>query len=99
MSAYEAMFIFQPGLGEQEQKTQVAGIENILKENQAKLLNSQVFGRRQLAYVLNKHKEGLYHLMDFSASSGAVVTKLKKACGINENILRVLIVKKEAKSG
>jgi len=97
--AYEAMFIFRPGLGEEEQKARVSELENILKENQATLQSSQVFGKRRLAYEINKYKEGLYYLINFSASSGTVVSRLKAACNISENVLRVLVVKKEAKSG
>lgn len=99
MPAYEAMFIFRPGLGEEEQKARVSEVENILKENQATLQSSQVFGKRRLAYEVNKYKEGLYYLINFSASSGAVVSRLQAACNISENVLRVLVVKKEAKSG
>ncbi|MBL7084816.1 MAG: 30S ribosomal protein S6 [Candidatus Omnitrophica bacterium] len=97
MAAYEAMFIFKPDLKEEEQKALVDDLENILKENQSEIVNSQVFGRRQLAYEINKHKEGLYYLMDFSTQAGAVVSKLKRACNINENVLRTLIVKKNSK--
>jgi len=97
--AYEAMIIFRPGLGEEEQKARVSEVENILKENQAALQSSQVFGKRRLAYEINKYKEGLYYLINFSASGGAAVSRLKAACNINENVLRVLVVKKEAKSG
>jgi len=93
------MFIFRPGEGEEEQKARVSELENILKENQATLLSSQVFGKRRLAYEINKYKEGLYHLINFSAASGAVVSKLKAACNISENVLRVLVIKKEARHG
>lgn len=102
MPAYEAMFIFRPGLREEEEKTLVGQLENILKESQAEIESSKVFGRRQLAYEINKHKEGLYYLINFSTPSGEVVPRLKKACVINENVLRTLVIKrgqKEARNG
>ncbi len=102
MPAYEAMFIFRPGLKEEEEKTLVGQLENILKESQAEIESSKVFGRRQLAYEINKHKEGLYYLINFSAPAGEVISRLKKACGMNENVLRILVIKcslKEAKNG
>jgi len=91
------MFIFNPSLAEAEQKELTTKLENILRENQSALENSQVFGRRQLAYEINKHKEGFYYLMSFSSSVNAVVSKLKHACKIDENILRTLVVKKKPK--
>ena len=98
MSAYEAMFIFRPDLKEEEQKALVAEIENIIKQNQAQIENSQVFGRRQLAYEINKYQEGLYYLINFSTQASAVVAMLKKACGINEKVLRTLVIRKKAKA-
>lgn len=95
MPAYEAMFIFRPDLEEEKQKKLVGELENILRQNQAELEHSGLFGRRSLAYEINKFKEGLYYLMNFSASGEAVIPNLKRACKINENVLRLLVVKKK----
>ncbi|MCQ9207796.1 MAG: 30S ribosomal protein S6 [Omnitrophica bacterium] len=97
MATYEAMFIFKPNLTEEGQKELTAKLEKLLQENQAVLENSQVFGRRQLAYEIDKQKEGLYYLMNFSSGVSAVIPKLKYLCNIDENVLRILIVKKESK--
>lgn len=99
MQHYEAMFIFRPDLKEEEQKVLVGELENILKESQSEIESSEVFGKRALAYEINKHKEGLYYLINFSSAAGAVVAKLKGACNINENVLRALVVKRRAKNG
>lgn len=94
MTSYEAMFIFKPDLKEEEQKALTGELENILKENQTKIESSQVFGRRYLAYEINKYKEGLYYLINFSTQDQPVIAKLKQACNINENVLRTLVIKK-----
>lgn len=96
MKMYEAMIIFRPGLSEKEQKAEFHKLENLLKEAQAQIANAGVFGKRLLAYEIKKCKEGLYYLIGFSTQDPAVISKLKKHCSINENILRVLIVKKQA---
>lgn len=95
MPAYEAMFIFKPGLKEEEQKALAAEMENVLKTNEAKIESSQVFGKRHLAYEIKKQKEGLYYLITFSTVRPEVISKLKQACKVNENILRALIVRKK----
>jgi len=97
LTSYEAMLIFKPNLKEDQQKALLAELENVLKGEQAEVENRQLFGKRQLAYEINKCKEGLYYLINFSAQAGAVVSKLKQAVKLNEDILRVLIVKKRAK--
>ncbi|MBN3038290.1 MAG: 30S ribosomal protein S6 [Candidatus Omnitrophica bacterium] len=98
MPAYEVMFIFKPELSEEQQQKLVGELENILKENKVNIENSQPYGKRRLAYEIKKSREGLYYLMNFSASDGSVCKKLNHACNINENILRVLMIKKEAKA-
>jgi small subunit ribosomal protein S6 len=94
VQAYEAMFIFRPGLKEEEQKALIEGLEKILTENQAKKENSQALGKRYLAYEINKNKEGVYYLLNFSSPTGTVVSKLNHSCKLNENVLRTLIIKK-----
>ena len=94
MQAYEAMFIFRPDLEEERQKKLIGELENVLKQNQATIENSNIFGRRSLAYELNKCKEGFYYLMNFSAAGEAVIPNLKRACKINEDVLRLLVIKR-----
>lgn len=95
MPSYEVMFILKADLKEEAQKDLVSRLEKILKENKCEIESSQVFGKRYLAYEINKCKEGLYYLMNFSVPTGAVVSRLKQACNIDENVLRTLIIKKK----
>ncbi|MFC1698802.1 30S ribosomal protein S6 [Candidatus Omnitrophota bacterium] len=99
MQSYEAMFIFNPSLSEPDQKLLAESLEKVLKDNQAEVKASQVFGRRQLAYEIKKCKEGLYYLINFLAPTGDAVTKLKQACQIDENVLRVLVLNKQLGGG
>lgn len=98
MPAYEAMFIFRPDLKEEEQKALVTELESILKQNQAQIVSSQVFGRRRLAYDIGKCQEGLYYLINFSSQGDTVVASLKKVSRISEKILRVLVMKQKRKA-
>lgn len=96
MPAYEALFIFKPDLKEEEQKTLIESLEKLLKDNKANIETSQVYGKRQFAYEINKLKEGLYYLIQFT-SGGAVCAILKHACNINENVIRLLVTKRDIK--
>ncbi len=96
MPAYEALFLVRPDLKEEEQNTLIQNMENLLKENKATIEVSQVYGKRQLAYEIKKFKEGLYYLMQFT-SPGEVCAKLKYACNVNENVLRLLLTKRDIK--
>jgi small subunit ribosomal protein S6 len=92
---YEAIVIFRPGLSEEEQRLEFGKLEHLLKEAQAQIHNAGVFGKRLLAYEIKKCKEGLYYQINFSVEDTTVISKLKRHCSINENILRILIVKKK----
>lgn len=95
MPAYEAMLILKPSLKEEEQKAILDQMENVLRDNQAKIEASQTFGRRVLAYDIKKCKEGLYYLINFSSPTGQVVAELKRVSSLNENVLRVLLIEKK----
>ena len=102
MKSYEAMFIFRSGLNEEEKKSLIKELQDLLKENQAEIRGSQDFGRRHLAYEIDKCQEGHFYLINFSAQASSVASKLKQACNVHGNVLRILIVKKklkEAKDG
>lgn len=94
MSAYEAMVILKSGLSEEEQKALIKRLEDILKENQGKIEDVQLFGKRTLAYEIKKCKEGVYYLINFSTPEKKALVDLKSTCHIDENVLRVLVVKK-----
>ena len=96
MPAYEALFILKPDLKEEEQKSLIESLENLLKDNKASIEASEVYGKRQLAYEIKKVKEGLYYLIQFT-SGGAVCAKLKHACNVNENVVRLLVTKRDIK--
>lgn len=98
MQSYEVMFIFRPELNEEDQKGLLAELENLLKENESEIQDSQSMGKRALAYEINKQKEGIYHLMHFSSSSKIVVSKLQYACKVNDKVIRLLATKRDQKA-
>ena len=91
MNKYEAMFIVKPDLGEEERKVLFQQMADAVTKNQGSVTNSAVWQeRKKLFFPLKRYHEGLYYLMNFSASSSAV-KDISHAYKLNENILRVLI--------
>jgi len=97
LASYEAMFVFKPQLQEEQQKGLADELEKLLKDNQSQIESYEPFGRHVLAYEIDKCKEGNYFLMHFSSESSKAVSKLNRACSINENILRSIVIKKKVK--
>lgn len=95
MRKYEAMFIVNPELSEEERKNLFNQIHEVITKNNGKLTNSGIWAeKRKLYFPLKKHREGVYYLINFDVSSDAI-SKIRHSFGLNENILRTLITVKE----
>jgi len=93
MYKYEAMFIIKPDLSEAERKAVYEQVKDAVTKVGGKVLSADVWSeKRQLTFTIKKHREGLYYLMQFNAP-GDAVAKLKIAYRLNEQILRVMILR------
>ena len=91
---YELMVIYSPKLSSEEAERENETALNLIRENSGEIIKTDVWGRRYLAYSINKLNEGYYYLNFFKLESTAV-KNLKKVYNINENILRYMIVAKD----
>ena len=94
MNKYEIMFIVKSDMEEAEIKNTAEAMKKVLTDNGAKLLEEKAMGQRELAYEIQKMKTGYYFLYIVEADSDTV-SEFNRVSGINENILRHLIVKVE----
>ena len=94
MNKYEIMFIVRPDMEEAEIKKTAEAMKKVLTDKNAKILEEKVMGQRELAYEINKMKTGYYFLYVVEADSDTV-KEFNRVSGINENLLRHLIVKVE----
>ncbi len=91
MNKYEAMFIINPTLSEEERKTLFAQISDAVVENGGVVSKAAVWSeRKKLYFTIKKFQEGVYYLLDLNLPAPGVA-KIQEAYKINENILRVLI--------
>ena len=91
---YEIMFIVRANLEEGELAGIVKNFEEILTKNGAKIESSKEMGQRELAYEINKFKTGYYFFYEVEADALAIA-EFNRVVGINECVLRHLVVKKE----
>ncbi len=100
MRNYEIMFIVRPTLGEDEIKKVASNFQKTLETNGAKVTNVDAWGQKTLAYEIivgrNTYKSGYYFVVNVEASDDKAVKEFDRLARINQNILRYLIVKKEA---
>lgn len=95
MRRYEAMFIVKPDLSEDEKKSVFGQINEAVVKNKGDVSQSGVWAeKRKLSFAIKKCHEGVYYLMAFTAEP-ATITELKRTYKLNENIIRVLITRKD----
>ncbi len=93
---YELVYILTPKLSEEEVKSKAKVISELLRKEETKVIKEDFWGKKELAYPIKHFDEGWYVLCEFSAEPGEV-EKIDKALKLQEDIIRFLIVKKEAK--
>lgn len=95
MNKYEAMFIVRPDLSEEDKKTLFQQINDIVTKNSGALDQGALWAdKKKLFFPIKKYTEGVYYLLSFSLNPLAI-KDIRHAYKLNENILRVLIVKLE----
>mgnify|MGYP000859410648 CR=1 FL=1 len=96
MRVYEAVFIFDPELSEDALVQLKERIVKIINSN-GNLLGMDVWGKRRLAYPINKKLEGVYYIFEFMGDS-TLPRELKRLTTITESIMRSMIVVNEKKT-
>lgn len=94
MRNYEIMYIIAPNLDETATKEIIERFNGVLTTNGAEITNSKEMGKRRLAYEINDLREGFYVLLQVQSNPEAIA-EFNRLTKINENIIRVLIVKEE----
>lgn len=96
MNKYEIMFIVKSDLDEETRKNEVKALENILTSNKSTITLSKELGQKEFAYEIKKMKSGYYYLYNIETANDAAVKEFDRVAGINENIIRHLVLKIEA---
>lgn len=90
--AYESMLVVSVKNGEEAVEKVVAKFKAMIEAN-ADLENVDVWGKRRLAYMINKETEGYYVLFTFSCV-GDFPAELDRVYNITEGVLRSVIIAK-----
>ena len=91
---YETMYILRPDIPEDEVTNHIDKYNKLLEELGGKILDSQMRGKRRLAYQIAKHREGIYVQLSHQGD-GQHIFKIEKAMRLSEDVIRYLTVKQE----
>ncbi len=91
---YETMYILRPDIPEEEVESHLKKYTEILEKSGTEVLDSQMRGKRRLAYTIAKHKEGIYVQLSHKGD-GQQVALLERAMRLSEDVIRYLTVKQD----
>ncbi len=93
-SYYETMYILRPDIAEDEVNNHIDKYNKLLEEFGGSILDSQMRGKRRLAYQIAKHREGIYVQLSHQGN-GQHIFKIEKAMRLSEDVIRYMTVKQE----
>ena len=88
------MYILRPDIAEDEVTNHIDNYNKLLEEFGGTILDSQMRGKRRLAYQIAKHREGIYVQLSHQGD-GQHIFKIEKAMRLSEDIIRYMTVKQE----
>ncbi|MBI1288501.1 MAG: 30S ribosomal protein S6 [Flavobacteriales bacterium] len=92
MNQYETVFILTPVLSEQQMKEAVKDYEKFIKADGGKIVSTEDWGLRKLAYPIQKKSNGFYNLVEFQANP-SLIADLELKFKRDERVIRFLTVK------
>ncbi|EKY29627.1 ribosomal protein S6 [Clostridium celatum DSM 1785] len=94
MRKYETIFILHPSLDEEAVKANIEKFQGVIVNGGGKVENVDFWGKRKLAYEINKVNEGYYTLVNFEANP-ELPKELDRVFRITDGVIRHIIVKQE----
>jgi small subunit ribosomal protein S6 len=92
MRRYELMLVIRPDVPDDKSQAVVDRTTRGVVASGGQIVKVAPWGRRRLAYPIDRHREGSYHIILFEAPSDAIV-ELEHTLLITEEVLRHLVTR------
>jgi len=97
LRTYEALYIIRPDLEDTEVEGAAKTVESLVTSNDGTIVESEIWGKRRLAYKVKRFTEGHYVLLRFQATP-SLVTRLKNHFRLADAVIRYLVVRFDEKT-
>jgi small subunit ribosomal protein S6 len=87
VTEYEILLLLDPDLSEERQGEVVARVRTLIEQGGGTVERHDAWGRRRLAYPVEKKEEGVYHLVSFTADA-ETLDELSRVLKIDDDVLR-----------
>ncbi len=93
MKTYEMLYVLDAALSDEAKESFVQKFETIVNDNGGKVVSTDKWGVKKLAYPISYKTDGYYVVMTFEAE-GSVVKELDRVAGLSVEVLRRIITVK-----
>jgi small subunit ribosomal protein S6 len=94
MHQYELMVILDPEIDERTVAPSLDKFLGVVRNDGGTIENIDIWGRRRLAYEINKKNEGIYAVVNFTATS-ATTQELDRQLKLSEAVMRTKVLRSE----
>jgi small subunit ribosomal protein S6 len=92
MALYEHVFLARQDLAQAQVDQLAENATKIIEENNGRVVKTETWGLRSLAYRIAKNRKAHYVMLEIEAPAG-VVAELERQTQINEDVIRFMTVK------
>ncbi len=94
MRRYELMLVFRPDAPDDRIAAIIDRTTRQITATGGQIVKVAPWGRRRLAYAIDRHREGAYHIVVFESPTDGIV-ELERGLLITEELLRHLVVRQD----
>jgi small subunit ribosomal protein S6 len=91
---YELMLIIRPDAPDEKAAAVIDRTTRYVVASGGQIIKVAPWGRRRLAYPIDRHREGSYHIVVFESPAEAIA-ELERSLQITEDVLRYLVTRAE----
>ena len=92
MNFYESIFIARPSLMDEEVNKVIEKTKSIIEQGGGTVLKTENWGKKKLAYEVEKEKKGTYIFLYFQ-SEGKVVSDVERTYRLDDAVMKYMTVK------
>ena len=87
MTEYEVLLLLDPELSDEKQTEIVERVKTLVEQGGGTFERHDPWGRRKLAYPIDKKEDGIYHLLTLAATP-ETLDELNRVLKIDDDVLR-----------